>query len=205
MKKFFGILAIAIAVCFAQSVSSQKSATFNLKMNVSNYIEVMASPVDFNFGTTTHDGTYAHSQSLYGATGEWNLAYCNCPFSVTISGNNPANQNVPRFARQETGTHASGYDVLPTLYAINFTTNGVRDLFYGTWLQGANQFPYTKSYSEAPHNGQVKMDMVAYVNSAIASEAVPVLQTLINPAFTNAQSADAGDYTCTMVVTLAAL
>lgn len=206
MKKVMSFMAIAIAmVCLVQTAQAQ-TANFNLQMTVTPYIETMQSPVTFNFGSTNHDGMYAKSQSLYGNTGEWNLAYANCPFSVTIAGNNDANQGVPRFAKLQTGTHANAvYDVLPTLYAINFTTNGVRDLFYGSWLQGANNFPYTKSYAEAPHNGQIKMDMVAYVNSAIASEDVPVLQTLINSAFSDGQSADAGLYECTMVVTLAAI
>ncbi len=201
-------LAIFIASVFLmQSLSAQHSgsATFNLKMTVDKYIEVMPSPVTFDFGITRQSGYGGAHEDLYGRMGEWNLAYANCPFSVTISGNNAANQGVPRFARQEQGPHGGSYDILPTLYAIHFTTNGVRDLFYGTWLQGAHQFPYTKSYTEAPHNGQIKMDMVAYVNSSIASEAVPVRRTQINSSFTAEQSADAGDYKCTMIVTLAAL
>ena len=209
MKKVFGFTVIAIAMFCAQNVNAQgKSATanFNLKMTVDKYIEVMCSPVDWNFGTTTHQVAYGGPiESLYGQQGEWNLAYANCPFSITISGNNGANQGVPRFARQEQGPHGGAWDILPTLYAINFTTNGERDLFYGTWLQGANQFPYTKSYSEAPHNGQVKMDMKAYINSTIASEGVPVRKTLIDPNYKNIDSADAGDYTCSMTVTITAL
>lgn len=188
---------------FAQNTGN---VNFNLSMTVDRYIEVTPGPISWDFGTTRHQVNYGGPmESLYGTMGEWNLAYVNCPFSVTISGDNPASQGVPRFARKEVGPHSGGYDILATLYAINFTTNGVRDLFYGTWLQGANQFPRTKSYSEAPHNGQVKMDMKAWVNSSIASEAVPVRHTLINPAFTNDQSADAGDYTCTMLITLLAL
>ncbi len=206
MKKFALIFAFMIvAVVFVQAQTTA-SASFNLSMTVDKYIETTPSPLNWDFGTTSHQVAYGGPmESLYGTMGQWNLGYANCPFSVTVAGNNGALQGVPRFARQEVGAHGGDWDILPTLYAINFTTNGVRDLFYGTWLQGANNFPYTKNYAEAPHNGQIKMDMKAYINSSVASEAVPVRKTLIDPTFTNIQSADAGVYECTMVVTLTAL
>lgn len=209
MKKLIFLSMLLVAtVMFVSEVKAQTTdnVTFNLSMTVDKYIECMPSPVSWDFGTTSHQVDYGGPmESLYGSLGQWNVGYANCPFSITISGNNNANQGVPRFARQEEGAHGGDYDFLPTLYQIHFTTNGVQDLFYGTWLQGANQFPYTKSYSEAPHNGQIKMDMVAYVNSSVASEAVPVRKTLIDPGFTNVQSADAGQYACQMVVTITAL
>ncbi len=209
MKKVFGILTLlCVMALFVQNVAAQNTgvANFNLSMTVDKYIETTPSPLSWDFGTTTHSASYGPSrEELYGTMGQWDLAYVNCPFSVTVSGNNVANEGVPRFARAEVGAHGGAYDILATLYAIHFTTNGYQDLFYGTWLQGAHQFPYTKSYSEAPHNGQVKMDMNAYVNSSVASENVPVRATLINPAFTGIQSADAGVYACTMIVTLTAL
>lgn len=208
MKKVFLFLAIMFAVAIFVQVQAQNSddVTFNLSMTVDKYIETTPGPLNWDFGTTSHQVAYGGPmESLYGAMGEWNLAYANCPFSITVEGDNDAGQGVPRFVRNEVGPTANGYDVLPTLYQIHFTTNGVQDLFYGTWLQGAHQFPYTKSFPEAPHNGQVKMDMKAYINSSIASEAVPIRKTLIDPNFTWQQSADAGEYTCTMTVTLTAL
>lgn len=210
MKKLiiFSVLLVATMMFVTNQSKAQTTddVTFNLSMTVDKYIECMPSPVSWDFGTTSHQVNYGGPmESLYGAMGEWNVGYANCPFSITISGNNDANQGVPRFARQEVGAHGGDYDILPTLYQIHFTTNGVQDLFYGTWLQGAHQFPYTKSYSEAPHNGQIKMDMKAYINSSIASEAVPIRKTLIDPTFTNIQSADAGEYTCKMLVTITAL
>ncbi len=95
MKKvLLSIFAIAIMVCSVQAIvpGGQQSATFNLKMTVDKYIEAMASPVDFNFGTTQH--TILKAEELCGNVGSWNLAYANCPFSLTISGNNGANQGV---------------------------------------------------------------------------------------------------------------
>jgi hypothetical protein len=205
MKKLMSFLAIMFVMAlFVQNVNAQLSGTanFNLSMTVEKYIETAPSPLNWNFGTTTHIGK---REQLNGNAGEWNLAYTNCPFSITISGNNMAGDGVPRFARVEEGT--GDFDILTTLYEINFTTNGSRSLFFGSdGPKGASHFPYTKSYTEAPHNGQVKMDMKAYVNSHLAvDEGIPIRLTIIDPTFTGIQSADAGDYTCTMVVTLAEL
>ncbi len=52
------------------------------------------------------------------------------------------------------------------------------------------------------------MDMKAFVNTAVNSlldHGVSLKRTLIDPNFKNSDSADAGDYTCTMTVTLAAI
>jgi len=211
MKKFFGILAIAIAMCFVQSVNAQKSASFNLKMHVDKYIEVMCSPVNFDFGTTNHNNL-GKAEELCGNTGSWNLAYANCPFSVTISGDNGAHQGVPRFARQETGTHGGAWDILNTVYDIDFTTNSETTSFAGLLgivpFIGASEFPKTKNYAEAPHNGQVHMSMKAFVNTyanSLLDHGIPVRRTLIDPNFKNVDSADAGEYTCTMTVTLATI
>ncbi|MFA5095475.1 MAG: hypothetical protein WC447_02340 [Candidatus Paceibacterota bacterium] len=208
MKTTFKILTVLAAIllvastCFAQA---PKSTTINLSLYLNEYIETMPGPVNVNLGTTTHQSYYGNEEWYYNTSPQsWNIAYANCPFSVTVAGDNPAGQGKPRFARQEVGPHSNGYDVIPTLYSIYFTTNGVSNLFYGTWLQGAHQFPYTKQYAEAPHNGQVKMDLNIWANATIASEAVPVRQTLINPAYTWDKSADAGNYTCNMTVTLGA-
>jgi hypothetical protein len=207
-KSLIFVMALGLLFFVAQTTNAQNSdnVQFNLSMTVDKYIETAPGPIDWDFGTTSHATSYGPSrEQLYGNLGEWDLAYANCPFSVTVEGDNDAGQGVPRFARAEVGPNANGYDVLATMYQIHFTTNGNRDLFYGTWLQGAHQFPYTKSFNEAPHNGQVKMDMKAWVNSTIASEAVPVRATIIDPNYTWQQSADAGEYTCTMTVTLTAL
>ena len=216
MKKIFGILAIAIAIGFTQSVNAQKSANFNLKMHVEKYIEVMCSPVSWDFGTTSHKSGY---EGLIGNTGSWDIAYANCPFSVTISGNNGANQGVPRFARKETGSHGGAWDFLSTAYDIKIGTNGENNSFNGVVAPGtstfvplplgAKDFPATQSYSEAPHNGQIHMSMTAYVNEYAAGGAlfdnVPLRRTQINSSWTNDKSADEGDYACTMTVTFASL
>jgi len=207
MKKLlFGLLALVVMTAVSFGQGSTDNTTITLNLNLMPYIETM-NPVTVDLGNTRHNSSYAPSKEWYYdfLPQAWNLAYANCPFRVTIAGDNPAGEGKPRFARLETGAHASGYDTIPTLYAINFTTNGVRDLFYGTWLQGAHQFPFSKDYAEAPHNGQVKMELDVWANANIASEAIPIRGTLINPAFSDRDSADAGIYSCSMLVTLTAI
>lgn len=68
----------------------------------------------------------------------------------------------------------------------------------------AESFPISKDYAEAPHNGQIAMDMSFYVNCN-AEPTVPLRMTTVDSNFTHEQSADEGDYTCTILVTLAAL
>lgn len=147
------ILAMMFATAIFVQAQYSDDVTFNLKMTVDKYIETAPSPINWDFGLTTHSLANGSHERLYGDNpGEWDLAYANCPFSITIDGDNPAGQGVPRFARLEEGPNTNGYDVAATLYQIHFTTNGNQQLFYGTWLQGAHQFPYTKSFAEAPHN-----------------------------------------------------
>jgi hypothetical protein len=207
MKKVFFVLFVFAAMTtasFAQGTTD--STVLNLSMTLDKYIETMPGPVSWNIGTTGYTNAWGPAREfVYSPLGQWNLAYANCPFRVSITGDNPAGEGKPRFARQEVGPHANGFDTLPTLYAINFTTNGVRDLFYGTWLQGAHQFPYSKDYTEAPHNGQVFLDISVFVNDTVASEAIPVRAIAINPAFTWQQSADAGVYTAQLTITLTAI
>ncbi len=209
MKRMFGFLTGLTAVLLLAGSTSfaQQSTTFNLSLTVNPYIQTMPGPVNVNLGSTRHNAGYGTNQEWFYDTApqSWDLAYANTPFTVTVSGNNPANQGIPRFARAETGNHSNGFDTLPTLYAIHFTTNGVSDLFFGTWLQGANQFPYTKQYQEAPHNGQIRMDLDVYANANIASEAIPIRQTVIDPSYKWDQSADAGVYQASLTVTLGAI
>ena len=203
------VLAVFLLVggtCFGAQASN--STTFNLSLYLNEYIETMPGPVVWDLGHTTHySGSPYDVETIYPATNSWNLAYANCRFNISIAGENLALEHKPRFARLQTGTHGGGiYDTLPTLYDIRLTTNGVSDPLSSNELQSANNFPFSKDYSEAPHNGQVRMDMKVYVNTPLAWDGVvPQRKTLIAPAFTDQDSADAGIYTCTMVVTLGAL
>lgn len=200
-------------ICFVQKANAQTPVTFNLSMQVAKYIETTPTPLDFNFGTATHNvywGAPGNMDLYYPATGSWDLAYANCGFSVTLSGDNPAGQHVPRFAKAEEGTHGVGWDVLNTVYQIGIWTNGEvqNDAFGHVWGFGASSFPKTASFTETPHNGQVRMTMLAHVNSHWQNDkdaGIPIRETVINSGFTHEQSADYGVYTNTMVVTFAAL
>jgi hypothetical protein len=208
MKKLLMLSAILIAMfCFTAAVSAQNNPVqFNLQMTVNKYIETTPNPITFNYGTTSHSNN-AESLDGGGVAGiQWNIAYANCPFNITFAGSGPGSAAQPRFGRAEVGTQGVGIDVLNTFYQIHVITNTVVTGINGdgNWGIAAKEFPYTQSISEAPHNGQVALNMYPYVNTA-SRDNVPVRQTLINSGFTNDMSADAGDYTCSMVITLAAL
>ena len=89
MKKviFLAVLMVAM-ISFSQSVKAQTPVQFNLSMEVAKYIETTPTPLDFNFGVATHNPSTANMELVSSAKGVWNIAYANCPFSVTISGNN---------------------------------------------------------------------------------------------------------------------
>lgn len=216
MKKLLSFSAILIAmVCFVQTAQAQTPVQFNLSMTVDKYIETVTSPINVNLGTTLHSSNAEGLNTAVPQGSGWlqgNLAYANCLFSVTISGDNPVGQLVPRFARAQDGAHANGvFDILSTGYQIGIYANGV-DVTAGAWGMNygitAGSFPRTVSATEIPHNGQVSFKLASKVNAAGGGDELstyPIRQTLINPAFTDQQSADAGIYTCTMVITLAAL
>ena len=214
MKKviFLAVLMVAM-ISFSQSVKAQTPVQFNLSMEVAKYIETTPSPLSFNFGTATYNqyfGSPGNMDLYQSAENSWDLAYANCGFSVTLSGDNPAGQGVPRFSRAEQGDYAIGFDILNTVYQIGIWTNGEvqNDAFGKVWGIGASSFPITGTFAETPHNGQVRMTMRASVNShwhPSKDAGIPIREAIINSNFTNQQSADAGTYTCTMLVTLAAI
>jgi len=191
------VLLLVGSTCFGQS----KSTTFNLSLYLNEYIETMPGPVSVDLGHTFHYDYF--NAETYGMVelNPWDFAYANCPFRVTITGDNPAGEGKPRFARLETGPHANGYDTFSTRYFIGFWINGI----YGYGAADAKNFPYSWEYAEAPHNGQVKMGWSIYVNWPDLQDSVPMRQTLINPAFTWRDSVDAGVYTCSMTATLGAI
>lgn len=205
----FAALVLVAGMSFGQNTDS---VNFELSMTVDEYIETIQNPVSFDFGTTIHTGNREElNTALTGPTGEWNFAYANCGFTLTVSGDNPASQGVPRFARAEVGPTASGFDILSTAYQIGIWTNGNCNNELG-WNYGirAREFPRTATtgLDEAPHNGQVLFKMNAKVNNPdgpTEAPGIPIRETLINQAFTWDQSADAGIYTCTMLVTLMAV
>jgi hypothetical protein len=198
MKKLF-ISLTAIVLVAGMPFGQTQSTTFNLSLYLNEYIETMPGPVDVNLGHTWQRNT----SEVYGMGGPdpWDFAYANCPFRITISGDNPAGEGKPRFARLETGTHANGYDTLPTRWWIFLQIDGVDDYR----APDAKNFPYSWEHAEAPHNGQIKLKFNIYTNWEDVQDSIPIRHTTINPAFAWQDSADAGLYTCSVVVTLGAL
>lgn len=207
MKRFLFFAVVILAIASQATKVQAQNVKFDFTMTVPAYIETMPSPVSFNFGTAEHNPTTGNLELTNSAKGEWDIAYANCPFSVTITGDNPNGDGIPRFARLESGATSSGYDVLSTMYQIFFTVNGAtnREIFFDGHMQADHEFPHTKTFNDAPHNGQVKMDIQAWVNSSVRTGAVPMRKTKIDPNMTWDQSADAGEYACSMVVTFSAL
>lgn len=205
MKKLSVLFVLLLTVVF---VNAQESATFNLSMTVNEYIETMPQAGAWDLGTTVHSAdseiiTVIQSQ-------EWDLAYANCPFEITFSGTNASGGTAPRFVRKQEGDNAGGiYDVLPTALHFDVTMNG--QLSHEPSLStfwGAGSFPQTIKYNEAPHNGQVKLSIWSEVNTARAAtvdNTIPVRQTLIDNGFGPQDSADAGVYSCEVMLTLTTL
>ncbi|MBD3282127.1 MAG: hypothetical protein GF387_00770 [Candidatus Portnoybacteria bacterium] len=201
MKKgilvIFTVLLLTVGMSFAQNTDQ---VLINLSLTLDEYIECVPGPVDLNLGTTYRSG---NSERMYTTKG-LDIAYANCPFSVTIEGDNPAGDGIPRFAREETGPNSNGYDQLRTLYNIKFLMNGQSNDFTD-WFDYSGLFPISKSYTEAPHNGQVHMQMTIDINGGTSHGTVPIRTTEINPAFTWEDSADAGVYEAYLTVTFAAI
>jgi len=210
LTSLFTVFAFMAMTANVQAQSSD-NVTLDFVMTVDEYIEVMEAPENAtDFGITSHETAWGYNnEGLISEIKSWNLAYANCPFDVTIEGNNDMGQGKPRFAREEVGPAAQGYDFLNTAYYIGVFTNGEvqQDNFGWQWAMGAESFPRTGNYDEAPHNGQVELKMKALVNSYNFDEkdVVPVRRTDINPGQDNRASADAGLYSCSMTITLSAL
>lgn len=91
-------------------------------------------------------------------SGSIDFAYANCPFSATISGEHPGNS--------------------PNISKIALFFNGQNHDFVD-WTQRVSQFPFTKNYYEAPHNGQVRLDIS--VKSESHTGPSPLLKITLTP------------------------
>ena len=205
--KRFAIILSSVVVAFAfiamttSNVQAQNSdqTDINLSLTVDEYIEAVPT-IDWDLGETYRSG---NSERMYTSNG-WDIAYANCPFNVTVEGDNPAGDGRPIFAREEQGANSNGFDRLRSLYAIDVVTNGVsQDVT--DWFDHSGKFPVSKDVTEAPHNGQVHMNMTLDVNGGTSHGTVPIRKTLIDPSFSWEESADAGEYEASLKVTFTAL
>ncbi len=206
MRKSLAIgLALLLVFAFAGMALAQDSDSVNIDMEmyVDEYIETMGD-TSWDLGTTYHTTNYGPSREQIYESNGWDLAYANCPFSMTVSGNNLAGDGIPTFAREEQGANSNGFDRLPSYYKIFVITNENADEFTG-WVDPSEKFPISKDYSEAPHNGQIRMNMTVQANTTITHSDIPLKATLIDPRYTWKDSADAGTYEASLTVTISAL
>lgn len=210
MKKYIGIaLAVLMVVVFSGMAMAGVTQTFNLSATVEEYIEVNPAYKTMNPSMTmpghaddvTVDGGYWDQRYVY------LHAYANCPFSIKFEGSNDAGDNLPILARQER-PRGNGWDRLQTRihlrYSINiggYADNEAHEINFKSDANGANTGTWdwdnqTVTFNNAPHNGEVLMrwDFGA---------ALPRKTPYWKSGESWKLSADAGEYTCTLVVTYA--
>ncbi len=187
------------------------SMTYKMSMYMDEYIEC-AADIAWNLGDTGHRtawGNQPYDWETVEGTRTDNLAYANCPFTITFTGYNDAGETVPRFARQEVdgeGNPLGSWDILRAHYVLGVTVNGATTRVSKQYMPDpAASFPLSHDFTEAPHNGQIGLNLNVKVNSSITWAGVPIRYTYIDPTLTNADSADAGEYKAYMVVTITAL
>jgi len=206
-KKFF-VLVVAIALVTVGMGFGQNQTKFNFSVVVDPYIEVLVPVQDmavspYHVKGPAFAGMVATYTGLSG--GSWpggigDLAYVNCPFSVTIEGDNPAGDGKPIYAREEvdgTGAGLNRYDRLNTQWQIRLHTDYRPQL--DIVFAKAETAPWTYTANEAPHNGWVGIDFMCYGHRVDG----PAAKIDRNQAYD--QSPDAGVYTCFLVITLTAL
>lgn len=196
----FVALVLAAGMGFGQGASD--SQTFTLTTTVQKYIECRAGlaltvtdPPIPGGGTAIHNGTYP-AITFYTNDGN-ELAYANCPFTVQLSGDNGAGDNLPILARQEVGE--TRFDRLITSIGLQVPGTTVNISFYsdpdgavsGTWNGNPSNCP-------VPHDGEV--GAFIYLGAAL-----PHLSPEFGVDNTWNESADAGTYTCTLTFTYAVI
>jgi len=210
MKKLLVCLC-AIVMIAGLSFGQTTTRTLNLNATVSPYVELnMAYPDTLNFGTiappkdgvTMEGGDTRHPTNI---DWEWRyeFAYANCPFRITLSGNNPANDGVPCFARRQDDVNGGGgnYDRLITRFHFHFASDYAGSMsaivfnsafaIPGVWNATTGTYP-------VPHTGEV------YANPRCGIS-LPAQAPNFSAKNTWNQSPDAGLYQASVTVTIAAI
>jgi len=209
MKKEITIVFLVLMIFTFSNIvvaneNESDSVNINMSLYLDEYIETMGD-VNWYLGETSHHDHH-NAEIIYGEEKNWNIAYANCPFSVTIAGNNPKGDNFPRFVREEVDENGSGigrWDSLETLLNPKIIINNEKISPLGFYGKNASEFPISYDFKEAPHNGQVKLSIKARVN--LTTGALPRRKTEIDPRYIWKDSADAGTYKAKLKVTLCAL
>jgi len=223
MKKSILVLTgLFVAMLFAvNSVQAQSNTqTFNLSADVEKYIEVNPDftdldKSDFNFRTPVLNPGDEESAELQKPIPRWvatleDAVYANCPFQISYNGYNQVGDGEAILARQE--VNGNGPDRLQTDIFISTHINGghgggpgaeVGQTQFTSDPEGAATGTWTRegetvSMDNTPHDGEVKIGV--WFGAALPHE---------SPDFgadnTWDQSADAGEYTATLVATYSTL
>jgi len=206
-KKILVLLAALILVAGMSFGQVHNQTQFNFSVVVDPYIEVLV-PIQ-NMTVSPYHVTGPTFQRMVGtytglSGGTWpggigDFTYANCPFSMTIAGDNLAGDGKPIYVREEvdgTGTGLNRFDKLDTNWEIRVHYNSGYPI--GVY-SNANNAPWTLTANEAPHNGWVGIDFMCNGNRVDGPDA----NIDRNQAYD--QSPDRGIYTCFLVVTLTAL
>ena len=205
MKKFLFVVVLMLmtASVFAAGGSyTGDSIATGVTAIVPTYIDCVDSMQPIDLGTLHFTNAWGPDRLEGQASFQGALAYSNCPTVVTVTGDNGAGDGIPRLARLEVGPNADGWDRLPTIYAINAVANGV-NYPLTDWFDGSSQVPFVGTIAETPHNGYVGFILNVGANTTTTPDpGIAIKDTYIDPNNTNGDSADAGDYSATLVFTL---
>ncbi|MGB8953394.1 MAG: hypothetical protein WCC06_12105 [Candidatus Aminicenantales bacterium] len=208
MKRFL-IFLVAIAMIagmsFAQGASQTR--TLNLNVTVLPYVQLnLAYPATLDFGTISPLQLGPSSGEGFEARGagfwEWfpEFAYANCPYSITLSGNNLAGDGVPVFARQEVGE--TRYDRLVTALTFHFTSDyagSMHAMQYNSTFIYPNPGTWNITLNRpVPHTGEVFMKPRVGVR-------FPAMTPDFGVKNTWDQSPDAGLYEAQVTITIAVI
>jgi hypothetical protein len=91
-------------------------------------------------------------------TNSVDFAYANCPFTVHLSGEKPGEN--------------------PVISKLTLSFND-REHDFANWANGLVEFPLTRSYTEAPHNGQIKLNI--YIRPDAPAGASPKMTITLSP------------------------
>jgi len=211
-KKFF-VLVVAIALVTVGMGFGQKTQTFRMKVVVEKYIEVNPGYAEVEKKRTipgTGDGTPTGYPTWAGNLID--AVYANCPFTITYEGTNDAGDPFPILARRET-PNGNGWDRLQTRIHIKNRINEVgadperHDVAFESGPDGANTGTWSTigycsgsmvQFNNAPHDGEVRIEW--FFDGTLPHK---------SPDFgvdnTWNQSADAGEYSCRLIATYAAI
>jgi|SRR6056297_126982 len=220
MKKSILVLTgLFVAMLFAvNSVQAQNTQTFNLSATVEKYIEVNPSytnlgPGDYHQAISLTPGEGDHvPDGVHPLMNRWQDAvYANCPFNISYAGSNDAQDGLPILAREEVS--GNGFDRLQTQIQTRVRINGTQatqgtmpgyerhDMNFTSDADGAASGTWsgkTVDFVNAPHDGEVEFTLT--MNAFLPHK---------SPDFGNDntwnESADAGEYTATLVATYSTL